>query len=130
MIMPVMSSGTVPLTDVITVRAASGRVYLPSNQSVHFEHISGVPALGQEEGGGYSITTLRILDNLLDRLSILKGEKPDVATEGLSGTEMNAVIDTLRNTLRDALKNAASTPFAAVLGGGPSGNGQLFNFWA
>jgi len=129
MIMPVMTSGTVPLSDVITVRAASGRVYLPSNQFVHLEHISGIPAMGQD-GGGYSITKLRILDTLLARLTVLKGERPDVPTEGLSGAGMDAVIGKIQHNLRESLKNAASTPFAAVLGGGSSGNGELFSFWA
>ena len=128
-IMPVMTTGTVPLTDMITVRAASGRVYLPSNQFVHFEHISGIPAPGQD-GGGYSITKLRILDSILDRLAILKGERPEVNTEGFSGADMDTVLSTMQNDLRDALKNAASTPFAAVLGGGPSVNGQLVSFLA
>ncbi|MCL1819004.1 MAG: hypothetical protein FWG35_08725 [Spirochaetaceae bacterium] len=128
-IMPVMTTGTVPLTDVITVRAASGRVYLPSNQFVHFEHISGIPTTGQE-GGGYSVTKLRILDSILDRMAVMKGERPEVKTEGLSNADMDSTIASMQNDLREALKNAASTPFAAVLGGGPSANGQLFSFFA
>jgi hypothetical protein len=121
-----MTSGTVPLTDVISVRAAAGRVSLPSNQFVRFEHISGMPAAG--EGGGYSITKLRILDALLDRLAILKGERPEPETGGLSGAGLDKIIDEVQSYLRDALKNASSTPFAAVLGGGAAENGLLFNY--
>ena len=129
MIMPVTTSGTVPITDVIAVRAASGRVYLPSNQFVHLEHISGIPSLGQD-GGGYSITKLRILDSLLDRLAVLKGSRPESAAEGLSDAGLDAVIDRMQYNLREALKNVSSTPFAAVLGAGSSEIGQLFSFFA
>jgi hypothetical protein len=123
---PAIASGTVPLTDVITIRAAAGRVSLPSNQFVRFEHISGMPAAGGE--GGYSITKLRILDALLDRLAILKGERPKAETEGLSGAGLDKIIDEMQSYLRDALKNASSTPFTVILGGGAADNGLLFNY--
>jgi hypothetical protein len=124
MIKPVLTSGTVPLTDVITVRAASGRVFLPSNQFVRFEHISGMPS-GQ---GGYSITKLRILDSLLDRIAVLKGERPDTKTEGLSDAGFDKIIDELQNHIRKSLKNTAFTPFGPALGAGSSEDGRLFSY--
>jgi hypothetical protein len=124
MLEPVLKSGTVPLTDVIAVRAASGRVSLPSNQFARFEHISGMPS-GQ---GGYSITKLRILDAFLDRLALLKGERPRMDTNGLSDAGLDKILGEMQEYLRDSLKNAASTPFGLALGSGSAGNGQLFNY--
>ena len=125
--LPVMS-GTLPITDIIAVRATSGRVSVPSAQFVSLEHISGMPAAGQT--GGYSITKLRILDALLDRLAVLKGERPSAQTEGLSGEGLDTTIENLQKNLRDALKNVSSTPFAAALGAGADIGGQLFSFLA
>jgi hypothetical protein len=120
-----MTSGTVPLTDVIAVRAASGRVLVPASQFARLEHISGMPAAGQE-GGGYSITKLRILDAFLDRLAILKGERPEVKTEGLSDAGLNSILEEIQSYLR----GAASTPFGVALGLGAASDGQLFSFFA
>ncbi|MDR1316827.1 MAG: hypothetical protein LBK13_08150 [Spirochaetales bacterium] len=128
MIEPLLKSGTVPLSDVIAVRAAAGaagRVSLPSNQFVSFEHISGMPT-GQ---GGYSITKLRILDTLLDRLALLKGggrQQPD--TGGLSEAGLGKIIDELQKYVRRSVDNAAATPFGPALGSGASWDGQLFNY--
>jgi hypothetical protein len=124
MIEPLLKSGTVPLTDVIAVRSASGRVSLPSNQFVRFEHISGMPS-GQ---GGYSITKLRILDALLDRLALLKGERPKPDTGGLTEAGLGKIIDDLQKYVRNSLGNAGTTPFGPALGSGPSWDGQLFNY--
>jgi hypothetical protein len=110
---------------VISVRAASGRVLLPSSQFVRFEHISGI-ASGQE--GGYSITKLRILDAFLDRLAILKGERPEVKTGELSEAGLDKVLDEMQRYLRDSLQSAASTPFGIALGVGAASNGQLFSY--
>jgi hypothetical protein len=93
MLESIVKSGTVPLTDVIAVRAASGRVSLPSNQFARFEHIFGMPS-GQ---GGYSITKLRILDAFLDRLALLKGERPQMKTEGLSDAGLDKIIAEIRD---------------------------------
>jgi len=121
-------SGTVPITDVITIRATAGRVSMPSTQFVSFKHVSGMPTVGQD--GGYSIAKLRILDALLDRLAVLKGERPELRTEGLSDEALDSIMDTLQKNLHDGLKNASSTPFAAVLGAGADAGGQLFSFLA
>jgi hypothetical protein len=125
MIEPVLTSGTVPLADVISVRAASGRVLLPSTQFARFEHISGMPTTGQ---GAYSITKLRILDALLDRMALLKGERPETKTEGISDAGLDKIIDELQDHVRESLKNAAATPFGAALGVGSSEAGLLFNY--
>jgi hypothetical protein len=124
-----MTSGVFPLADVIAVRAASGRVLVPANQFARLEHISGMPAAGQE-GGGYSITKLRILDAFLDRLAILKGERPEVETKGLSDGGLDSVLDEMQSYLRDSLQKAAATPFGAALGAGASADVLIINFWA
>jgi hypothetical protein len=126
MLESIVKSGTVPLTDVIAVRAASGRVSLPSSQFARFEHIFGMPS-GQ---GGYSITKLRILDAFLDRLALLKGERPQMNTEGLSDAGLDQIITAIRDYVHDSLKNAAATPFGLALGSGPARDGQLFNYLA
>jgi hypothetical protein len=124
MLESVVTSGTVPLTDVIAVRAASGRVSVPSSQFARFEHISGMPS-GQ---GGYSIAKLRILDAFLDRLALLKGERPRMDARGLSEAGLDKILGGLQEYLRDSLKNAASTPFGPALGSGAAEDGRLFNY--
>ncbi|MDR1179182.1 MAG: hypothetical protein LBK44_01650 [Spirochaetales bacterium] len=127
MIEPLLKSGTVPLSDVIAIRAAAGaggRVSLPANQFVRFEHISGMPT-GQ---GGYSITKLRILDTLLDRLALLKGGRQQPDTEGLSEAGLGKIIDDLQKYVRGSVDSAAATPFGPALGSGASWDGRLFNY--
>jgi hypothetical protein len=116
-----------PLADLIRIRSASGRVLLPSSEPypIRFEHISGVPSAGEKSG--YSITKLRILDRLLDRLSLLRGEKPKVSTDGLSTSGLERLIEDLKESLHEDVQKASATPFAAVLGAGISENGALVN---
>lgn len=130
MIEPARTPGTIPLTDLMKVRYASGRLSLPSSQSffVRFKHVSGIPS--GERGEGYSIAKLRILDTLIDRLSSLKGGNhggEGEKTGGLSEKALDAMMENLQKQLHDSLMKAAATPFGTALGAGAAENGRILS---
>jgi hypothetical protein len=120
--------GTVPISDILRVRSAAGRVSLPLNRPlfVRFEHVSGIPS--QVSGEGYSVFKLRILDTLIDRLSTLKGKSPEGKKKsGMSPEVIDAVIDSLKKELHNSIARAAATPFGPALGAGSADNGLILN---
>jgi len=125
---PARTTGTIPLSDLMKVRYASGRLSLPSSQSyfVRFEHVSGIPS--GNRGEGYSIVKLRILDTLIDRLSSLRNHSGDKKNTGaLSEKALDAMIENLQKQLHDSLKKAGATPFGTALGAGAAENGRILN---
>ena len=68
-------SKSLNVTNLIRAQYSSGRISLPvnRNQSLYarFKHIWGFPAVNQEEG--FSLSKLRVLDNLIERLNNFQG---------------------------------------------------------
>jgi hypothetical protein len=120
--------GTVPISDILRIRSAAGRVSLPLNQPifVRFEHVSGVPSA--VNGEGYSVFKLRILDTLIDRLSTLKGKYPEGEKKsGMEPEAVDALIEGLKKELHNLVARAAATPFGPALGAGAADNGLILN---
>ncbi len=128
MIEPVRIPSPVPISDLLKVRYASGRLTLPLSQPyfVRFEHVSGVP--GAADGGGYSVFKLRILDTLIDRLTTLQGKALEGdASPGPSGGALDARIADLEKQLHDRLAKASATPFGGAMGAGAGENGRILD---
>ena len=73
---------TVHLSNIIRAQYATGRIALPQNGGLYarFKHVQGVPA--QRADGGYSISKLKMIDMLVERLVQLKGGGTEASTTG------------------------------------------------
>ena len=74
---------TVHLSNIIRAQYSTGRIALPLSGGAYarLKHVQGIPA--QTAGGGYSISKLRMIDILVERLVQLKGK----SAAHLSGSE-------------------------------------------
>jgi hypothetical protein len=114
---------TVHLSNIIRAQYAQGRISLPQNGGLYtrFKHVQGVPS-GQS-GAGYSISKLRMIDLLVERLVRLKGESaaptPEVAASDI--TDQDALIQQYASRLTDALRSASSISPSMTAGIAESG---------
>ena len=104
------------LTNLVRARYSGGKIAVPVRRShllySRLKHVSGVPAVQQDSG--YSITLLRRLDNLIDNLIGVKGNRPyarDVS--GLSEKDISGLIQRYEVDLHAALTKA---PRAMTMG--------------
>jgi len=83
-------------------RSLGGRMSLPVSPSMyiysHFRHVSGVPA--PEGAQGVSISKLKILDALIERLSQIKKQSNPVQRENISDERIDALIDQYEQQIR------------------------------
>ncbi|ORC37882.1 hypothetical protein B4O97_02460 [Marispirochaeta aestuarii] len=108
---------TIPLSSLVRGSVGSSRVGLPVSGSqalyARFKHVYGRPS----EAGGFSLSKLRSLDNLIDRLVKLKDrdsaslpKREDLT--GLSDQGRDALIRELSDKLHRAYLKAETNPFA------------------
>jgi hypothetical protein len=111
------STRTIPLSSVISGSLGSNRVSLPVPRSqalyARFKHVSGRP---DPSGGGHTLSKLRSLDNLIDRLVRMKETRAsDPAStaelKGLSDESIDAMISDLSQRLHSAFLKAEANPF-------------------
>ena len=123
-----ITTSTVPLSSIVRAVSSQNRVSLPvaSGSFVYasFKHIDTVPVFGK--GGGYPISRLRALDNLIDQLERsgkTNGENfPD--PQGLKSEELDSYISAYSSKIHDSL--TANTMFRVPL----VSSGLLFNMLA
>jgi hypothetical protein len=101
---------TVSFSHVIKAKYAGGRITLPVSPAdalyARLKHISGVPSSSQP---GYPMNKLRAIDTLIDSLKAVKGERAYARdTSGLSGDEINTLMDQYMGELNRALTRAPS----------------------
>lgn len=118
---------TLNISNILRAQYSSGKVALPLDGGVYarFRHIQGIPAVG--DGGGYSISKLRTIDVLVDRLVRLRGrevEAPQPRTDSEAG---DAIIE-LAKQLHDELASTAMS--AGTFASGVSEPGLLFDLVA
>lgn len=118
---------TVHLSSIIRAQYSTGRIALPQNGGLYsrFKHIQGVPA--QSSDGGYSVSKLQMIDQLVERLVRLKGNGATSTTQaGDSGPDalFTQYAAELARTIRAA--DAISPSVTA----GMAGPGLLFNLVA
>jgi hypothetical protein len=98
-----------------SVQASGGRMTVPVSRSSyiysHFRHVSGTPA--PEGGEGVSISKLKILDVLIDRLSKVQ-KQPEISLSGMdtrTDNQLNAMIDQLKAQARQAQAENSALPY-------------------
>ena len=96
-----ISKQSLAISQLIRAQVGAGRIALPvSGQSVYanFKHITGIGGL--ENQPAFSVSKLRNLDNLIDRLKLLKGESvksPDLKNS--TETDITKMIEDYRRDL-------------------------------
>ncbi len=96
---------TVPVQELLRARYADGRISLPVSGSAvyaRFRHVQGVPTDG--ETMGFSLSRLRVLDTLIDRLVRMQGKAEyQRHDEGMSPEAVEALIDRYKQELSSTL---------------------------
>lgn len=105
--------------------AAAGKLYVPVSRSAllysNFDHVSGVAATSGQNG--VSISKIRILNSLIERMSAIKNEPKELYTE-LSDKQADNLIQMYQKQVQQALQ----TPY--ILNGAQPLAGDLFSIQA
>ena len=101
---------------------AEGKLYVPVSRSAllysHFDHVSGIAAGSGQQG--ISISKIRILNSLIDRLSAIKNQPKDSYTD-ISDDQADALINLYQKQIQQTV---AQKPY--VLAGAQPMAGALF----
>ena len=101
---------------------AAGKLYVPVSKSAllysHFDHVSGVAARSGQEG--VSISKIRILNSLIDRLSAIKNQPKESITD-ISDDQAQVLIEQYQKQIQQTV---AQKPY--VLAGAQPQAGALF----
>lgn len=102
---------------------AGSKLYVPVSKTAllysNFDHISGVAAKSGEPG--VSITKIRILNSIIERLSAIKNEPAQLATD-ISDDQAQVLIEQYQKEIQAAVKQ---TPY--LLSGAQPQAGVLFS---
>ena len=102
---------------------AAGKLYVPVSKSAllysHFDHVSGVAARSGQEG--VSISKIRILNSLIDRLSAIKNQPKESITD-ISDDQAQVLIEQYQKQIQQTV---AQRPY--VLAGAQPQAGALFS---
>ncbi len=101
---------------------AAGKLYVPVSKSAllysHFDHVSGIAARSGQEG--VSISKIRILNSLIDRLSAIKNQPKESITD-ISDDQAQVLIEQYQKQIQQTV---AQQPY--VLAGAKPQAGVLF----
>ena len=102
---------------------AAGKLYVPVSKSAllysHFDHVSGVAARSGQEG--VSISKIRILNSLIDRLSAIKNQPKESITD-IRDDQAQVLIEQYQKQIQQTV---AQKPY--VLAGAQPQAGALFS---
>lgn len=102
---------------------AGSKLYVPVNKTAllysNFDHISGVAAKTGEQG--VSISKIRILNSIIERLAAIKNEPKESITD-ISDDQAQALIENYQKQLQSAVQQ---TPY--LLAGAQPQTGVLFS---
>ena len=105
--------------------SSAGKLYFPVSKTAllysHFDHVSGVAASSGQNG--VSISKIRILNSIIERLSSIKNEPKESITD-ISEEQADALIKVFQQQMQQAIKN----PY--ILNGAQPMAGELFSFTA
>jgi len=105
--------------------SSAGKLYVPVSKTAllysHFDHVSGVAARSGQ--GGVSISKIRILNSIIERLSSIKNEPKESITD-ISEEQADALIKVFQQQMQQAIKN----PY--IVNGAQPMAGELFSFTA
>ena len=86
------------------VGASAGKLYVPVSRSAllysHFDHVSGVAAGNGQQG--VSISKIRILNSLIDRLSAIKNQ-PKESIQDMSDDQAQVLIEQYQKQLQQTV---------------------------
>lgn len=101
---------------------ASGKLYVPVSKSAllysNFDHVSGVAAKSGQQG--VSISKIRILNSLIERLSAIKNEPKESITD-ISDDQAQVLIENYQKQIKQAVQQ---TPY--ILAGAKPEAGAIF----
>ena len=84
--------------------SAAGKLYVPVSRSAllysHFDHVSGVAAGSGQQG--VSISKIRILNSLIDRMSAIKNQPKESVTD-ISDDQAQALIEQYQKQLQQTV---------------------------
>ena len=121
---------TVPLSNLVRAQVSPGRIALPvQNQAIYarFKHVQGIPATA--EGQGYSIARLRMLDNLIDRLTRLDGTQA-APVQPTSPAQVDGLIAEFTSRLHEAVTSSDAGGYPRGYGSGANEIGTLLDMVA
>lgn len=99
----------------------AGKVYVPVNKAAlmysHFDHVTGVAANSNQNG--VSISKIRILNSMIERLSAIKNE-PKTSIQDISDEQADVLIENYQKQI----KQAVSTQY--IVNGAQPMAGSLF----
>ena len=86
------------------IGAAAGKLYVPVSRSAlpysHFDHVSGIVAGNGQQG--VSISKIRILNSLIDRLSAIKNQ-PKESIQDMSDDQTQVLIEQYQKQLQQTV---------------------------
>lgn len=103
------------------IGSATGKLYVPVSRSAllysHFDHVSGVAAGNGQQG--VSISKIRILNSLIDRLSAIKNQ-PKESIQDMSDDQAQVLIEQYQKQLQQTVAQqsfmlAGAQPMAGAL---------------
>jgi hypothetical protein len=112
---------TVP--QIVKAQVGSARIALPVNGNLlytNLKHISGFGGLKNQPS--YSLSQLRTLDNMIERLKVLKGDKFQPVPFMDSEEGLAEMIETYRKELHTALKEESKLYSSSITANGLSLN--------
>ena len=98
-------NNTIHLSNLIRAQYSPGRIALPTSGAMYtrLKHVQGVPT--HTPDGGYSVSKLRMIDTLVDRLIQLKGQSME-SPSPQSDAEAEAMLSRYAQELSTTLNNA------------------------
>ncbi|MDC7127057.1 MAG: hypothetical protein PQJ46_15935 [Spirochaetales bacterium] len=94
------------VSDIIRAQTGAGRITVPvqgNHVYANFKHITGVG--GGQTGPVFSVSRLRALDNLIDRLQMIKGDSiKDVKADQLGDGQLTKMLKEYNEQLYNELK--------------------------
>jgi hypothetical protein len=124
---------TVPIVNLLKAKISEGKVAVPVKQSLsiyaNFKHVSGVPTT--QKGHGFSLSKLRVLNTLIERLISLKGKSFKAKdTTTLSPDAVNSLIQKYTKELHTEIMKASVTSYGTASGAGAGMNGMVMSLFA
>jgi len=106
----VSNSKNIPVTQLVRAKYAPGKLSLPVKQSQflysNLKHITGIPASQQQ--GGYSLTKLKALDNMIDLLGRLGKQPEPVSVQKVSDpNQLTSIINRVADNLHQMAQQAS-----------------------
>ena len=95
-----ISRQSLTVSQLVRAQVGPGRIALPVSSNriyANLKHITGIGSIADQPA--FSLSQLRNLDNLIDRLKLLRGGERSVNVEGASDNDIAKMIEEFRKEL-------------------------------